>query len=172
METKQRPTISVADFSFIRSLFDDIVELRWLRTLLLRRIDVMRSRIITRVVNALYRRYKKYTKGMKIVPGFLEWLDAREYMHETYNFHSFATRYYWASRPVTLAARYELSTDLRHGKSDAGDDSWYFRGLQQAINAKDPRSDAVLKVRKDFYDGQTKAEPKFKLKSNEVRAAA
>lgn len=132
----------------------------------------MRSRIITRVVNALHRRYKKYTKGMKIVPGFLEWLDGHQYMHQTYNFHSFATRYYWSSRPVVLAARYELSTNLQHGKSDKSDDSWYFRGLENAINVKDPRNDAVLKVRKEFYDGQSTAEPKFKLKSKEVRAAA
>lgn len=160
---RRRLFASVPDLSFIRSLTDDARELRWLRKMLLRLTLLMRQRIVERVVNALHRRYKKYTKRMVNPPSFLEWLDGHVYMHETYNYHSFDIRYYWSSRPVVLSSRYELSFDIRLDRNDQGDDSWFFEDLQHLINAKDPRDNQLLVVSKDFYEEEPLAEPKFEL---------
>lgn len=91
-QRRGRLLASVADLSLIRGHMDEIRELRWLRKMLLRLILLMRSLLVERVVNALHRRYKKYTKRMVDAPRFLEWLDGHVYMHETYNYHSFDTR--------------------------------------------------------------------------------
>jgi len=130
----RRPKPTVADLTFLREMIETAREVVALRKAANRHVNELRFKLVSRIVNALYTRYRRYMRNEENPPSFALWLKDKKQMEYTYLFHSFPTRQRWASRPIRLTLEAAFAME---GEEFAGD--WYYRLFEELINQKDPQ---------------------------------
>lgn len=143
------PLPKVADLAFLREIVKLIQEVRALRRFADNHISEIRSKIVKRVADALWRRYQAYLKRGAIGElSFFEWLNGR-LLHDTYLFHSLETRLYWVFRVIQSAAIIDMALfgepEYQHGQ-------WYFDMLEEALNRRQAVERFRLLVREELVE--------------------
>ncbi len=125
-----------ADLAFIRKAINTISEIRSQRKFADQHVEELRLAIAKRVANALYSRYRVYSRKGLVDSStlFLEWLIERERMEETYLHHSYQTRIYWVYRVITTTKIPELALFGQHVDQYG---FWYFDLLEELINERE-----------------------------------
>lgn len=130
------------DIRLLQEVFADVREIRTLRRIEDRRIDIVRKKIVRAIVSSIVRRHRSYRKKRDDVPeNLFDWLDGRR-LEDTYLNHSYATRLMWASRPL-IAIR--DSTDLSY-KRQVNDHWWIFDDVSAALRKAVPHAPKVIRA--------------------------